>query len=353
MKYVIIADLHVKTARKYDRLINGLPESIYWPLHNLRLAAEYAHKHDAQLIIAGDVNDSKRLVSQQVITETLNTLEDISGLVDTYLILGNHDYELYQDKIYSYLLNINNLTVIKPNEPLVLNGELGLVAYNYDRSKLLEDIVNIDPLELKGIVSHFGLKEGKLSGSEYRTGEFSLHKDFVGLETKWLVLGHYHMPQEVSDRCLYVGSPYPIRIDEAFDNKRFILLDLDENKYTSIPTEYPKYKKVRYRHKDIIDIDNIIKQIEDNDYMIRFYLEIQEGHSQLKELKVKLKDYQSNIYIKLFREDNKESKLITTDINDFNVIDLIDAYLDKIHVPEDKRHIYKDTFNSIVHLNEE
>ena len=341
MKYVIISDLHVKTAKKYDRLIEGLPESIYWPLYNLKQAAYYAKENDAILVIAGDINDSKRLVSQQVITETLNTLNEVSSIVETYLLLGNHDYELYNGKIYTYLLNLQNVTVVTPNDPLVLNNELGLVAYNYDRERLLEDIRNIDPLELKGIVSHFGLQEGKLSGSEYRTGEFSLSRDFFELDN-WLILGHYHQPQEIKPKVHYVGSPVPIKIDEAFEDKRFVMLDLDTDTLVSIPTTYPKYKKETYKHKDTIDIESIIDEIVSNDYMIKYILEVEKGHEDLKQIKDKLKEFQSNIILRILPLEQIELQSSSDiELETFSTKDLIDTYLQVLNIPN------KDSYKSV------
>jgi DNA repair exonuclease SbcCD nuclease subunit len=353
-KYVIISDLHV--AGKQSRLVEGKLETIYYPLKNLYLAYEKAKELDAPLIIAGDINDAKRLIPQIVITEVLNALAEIGNEIDVYLILGNHDYELVNGKIYTYLLEARNINIITPGNPLVLNGELGLVAYSYNRDEIINDIINIDPFDdnLKGIVSHFGLQEGKLSGSEYRTGEFSLKQHFQNYD-KWLILGHYHKPQQISDKVLYVGSPYPISKAEIFEEKRFIVLDLDKDKVESIPTIYPKWIRHDIGKDDSIDIKSLINKTIDSNYHIRHYIHIHRDNKLLEDIQQEIKkNYVSDYFIiQVYKdEDKKKMKSNIKDIHEFKIEDIFESIISSIDFNEDERKEALQILNAIKNQDE-
>ncbi len=333
MKYVIIGDLHCRLS-KYSVNIDNIPEQLFYPLHNLKLAAELAKKEGAILIVAGDVNDSKRMVHQQVITKVSETIMEVHNMVETYFLLGNHDFETNNDEVYSYLLNLP-INLAKPKEPII-NNEFALVSYSFDKEQLIDDLKTAISNNPKLIVSHFGLLEGKLSGSEYRTGEFSI-KDLKGLENTWIILGHYHKPQEITNRIYYVGSPTPVNISEFNENKRILLLDTQTNEIKSIPTIYPKTHFQDLTMQDVVDTNNIIQTIKDS--YDKYIFKMDKNHKQFKILKKLSIEYPGYIYIK---ENQSENIIDDTEINfeSFKIDTVFNEFLDKSNVSNDKKDTY-------------
>ena len=89
----------------------------------------------------------------------------------------------------------------------------------------------------KILISHFGLDEAQLSsGISIRAGVKA-----TDLKTfKLVLLGHYHKPQYLDcgkTSIYYVGSPIPVRRDEATEEKRFLVVDTDTFDVVSVLTE--------------------------------------------------------------------------------------------------------------------
>ncbi len=314
MKYVLIADLHCGL-KDYSMLVDGIPEHLYFPLLNLRNAAKLAKKEKAILIVAGDIMHSKTLLHQQVLTEVYETIKEVSNEVESYWLLGNHDFHIINSKVYSYLMGYN-IELATPNDP-IRKHDFALVSYS-DKETLIETIKNLEFEGLKLIVSHFGIEEADLSSSSnYKTGEFSV-KDFSSMKDMWIMLGHYHKPQKLTDRMYYIGSPTITRLSEIGEEKRILLLDTDTNKLESIPTIYPKVSKLVFGKSDKLDIDHIEESVK-NEYT-KFILNIPKDYNFMKDAVSLNSKYRGYINLSFIDEDvnNKES----SDIIDIDKIDM-------------------------------
>ncbi len=345
MKYVIIADLHCRLTN-YALTVNGIPEGLYYPLFNLRKAAQFAKEHDAILIVAGDIADSKNNLQQQVLSEIMECIKEITKTynIEILWLLGNHDYEVLNEKTYSYLTNLD-IQIATPGNPIG-RGELAVVAYSQPQT-IVDDIKSFELNDINVIVSHLGIIEASLSGTEYKVGEFS-EKHFANLKNKWIILGHYHKPQHVARNIYYVGSPTPVKISEANEEKRFLFLDTDKNEIESIPTVYPKIFNLE------LDIDAKInaKEIE-NDIMQNFnkyVITVPVNYNHMSMIKELTNEYRGYFYVKTVKPETETDEYEKHErIETIKLTNLFENFMQtKMGYEENKKNNYLDAAKSLI-----
>jgi exonuclease SbcD len=132
--------------------------------------------------------------------------------------------ESYEDKIEqireglrNYFLNVNNYYSENYKDlPYVLMGHLF--------------VQGIEPSE---------------SEREIQIGnQASIDATIFGKEPHYVALGHIHKPQKVAETILYSGSPIPMSFSEKMDQKRVVLLDIENTNVTSTSIEIPTFRKL-------------------------------------------------------------------------------------------------------------
>ena len=344
MKYVIIADLHLQISG-FSVLVDGIPDRIYFPLKNLRKAIDIAKQHNAVLIIAGDLIEEKDKIHQVVLDYTFQALNECKQEVQTYIVMGNHDYTVYKDKQFSYLDYVG-IPLAKSKEPIFFD-DIALIGHSHNKEDIIEDFRNVDPETTKLIVSHFGLQEALVGNTKYKGGEFSVRDLQHSFPNTTIILGHYHKPQTVTENILYVGSPTPVRIDERDDEKRILLVDTDTNEIISIPTEYPKIHTIELSKDSRLDISELEKNITENYH--KYVLKIPSSHIQFKEIMDLEKHYKGYVYT--YRTQNiQEPQNIPTnlDISEINIKSIQDEFLEKMGIPKEQHIIYKNEIEDLL-----
>ena len=261
---VVISDLHISNA---GSIINGVigdskvassyAEGTYYAVINLVNAAKKAKELNTYLVIAGDLMDNKRFLPQSSFTILLDAINGIrSTLVDVIIVIGNHDYEVY-DREYSWLHGLfgsrmdSGIRVV-PHGTVFYHDGVAYVSHHHDRDVLRTHVY--DALSNEDIlISHFGIDEAVLSSGYQVGGEFNASKEFsTYLDNKTVILGHYHKPQSLKFGHVdvhYIGSPVPTRIDEWMDDKRFLAFFVNEVgnvEIQSFETVYRKWVEIKY-----------------------------------------------------------------------------------------------------------
>lgn len=314
MSYVFIADLHCRLTG-FNNLVDGLPENIYYPLYNLELAAKKAKENDSILVILGDLIHEKKNINQLVLKKVCNMIEYITEdlKVETVIISGNHDYTEYNNESITWLeqLRFSNLTVLMPGQQEI-SGRV-LFIPNSPINSMNEALSN-EYDEDTILVSHFGLYEAQLSGTEYKTGEFRLSqlKRF-----KRVILGHYHKPQEVGN-VIYIGSPTPVSVAEFPERKHFMTYDTISDKVEYIDTVYPKTHTIDVASLDKeIDFTEIKKNVELGD---KYYIKTTNDFDNIQSLKKMEKEYPDFIKVKIVKENKTEEKHETLSTINYDLI---------------------------------
>jgi len=216
MKYSILADLHINTRNKYANT------DIMFTFLAVRLITL---GHD--VIILGDIYESSHPnIGEQVIFHSfIRRLTDANLRV--YIILGNHDW------------CPDGVNVLSPIEEIVGgSGNVIIVDNTYDigdKIRLVSFNPNLEYLDIDDIpdmilMSHVRLNEFLKKGH----GHFGI-SDLPG--ARYYVLGDIHTYSNRGD-ILYPGSVDYTRASEIFEDKYFVVFDINtlEHECISTPT---------------------------------------------------------------------------------------------------------------------
>lgn len=251
MKCIVCGDLHLKLWSDKEYTTSGLPLKLMEILATVNQMAEYAKKNGiTHIIVAGDINDTKGMVSVRAFVLFRQLIESYPDI--TWIIAhGNHDATTGDDRqehsAIQLLDGLPNVQLVL--EPSILPGDENsalVVPHSKDVYTVLQNLTSDrDPEDTKFpkvLISHFGLDEAQLtSGISIRAGIKARDLRMFPL----VVLGHYHTPQIIEteySNIYYVGSPIPVRRDEALEEKRFLIVDIDTLEVVSVPTDgYRRY----------------------------------------------------------------------------------------------------------------
>jgi len=240
MKFVLVADLHLKLQDSLGVNSGGVNSRLLDKLASIKQSIDYAVSINADgYIIAGDVfekvNPSEKLrryFRNEVLIPLLR-----SGITVFYL-MGNHDTNgdvvnletessiilEFSDKFYF----IDKPAFMNFSEDADNTFGICFVPYGFE----IPD--NTDKAEI--LIGHhavFGAEMG--SGVISKSGEEVKKEDFRNF--KYSFLGHYHKPQGISigsSKIMYIGSTNVWDFGERLDKKRFLVLNTKEGKIDKI-----------------------------------------------------------------------------------------------------------------------
>jgi len=263
-KIVLTADLHLQMWNDTYVDDNGIPLRLAEIVNSVKEICNYAKSNNINKVgILGDINDLKDIAHTRAFVYFIKNVIEVYTDIHFYILHGNHDSSSFISRESSIdLFSGTNVTII--SSPQVINN----IAWVPHSKSILDDINSLikDSKDIKILFSHFGLNEGTLSsGISIKTNISAKHlKNF-----KVVVLGHYHKPQSINN-VHYVGSPIQLRKDEAGEEKRFLVLDLDTYELESKPlNNFRKYKQIAIKSKDELDdkIEEALKLKENRDYV--------------------------------------------------------------------------------------
>jgi DNA repair exonuclease SbcCD nuclease subunit len=320
MKYIAIADLHLSsTGEKHGNELN-LSEQLFSIMNVLTNIVDYAKKHNInKIIILGDIIDTKSIihtVAQSSLLDFIRQNQDIHF----YVIDGNHDMSEKSKYAVSALKCLDSEVNVTTFHKEGVIDNMFFVPWRSD----MIDTIKSNSYDY--LFSHFGLNEGQLSSGISIISDIKL-RDLN--RYKHVILGHYHKPQELGN-VIYVGSLIQLSWNEKNEEKRFLVIDNEEDTVESIPSvgyrKYIEYHlteenrddtiiKARHEKKDgnfvritrdeIIDVDDI-----SNDFVIidKFERDVtNRGLTLSMDSKEKFNRYME---IKNIPQDEKEEYLI-------------------------------------------
>lgn len=321
---IIIGDIHL---RIYS---DNIEADIF---NSINFILEYAKENkERNIFILGDISDTKSVLSVKPFIEFYNILKNNKD-ISFYILSGNHDIVGYnkENKYIStveLLKDISNVRVIV--EPTILDIEnYRCLILPFDKEENIRNFLNIDADICLG---HIGISEAVLSSGISIVTPFKA-EDFK--KYKLVFFGHYHKPQSLDteyNSIIYVGSIVPLRRDEIYDEKRFIVLK-PNLEYESIPiTCYKKYYEIvidnnGYSEKEIIN--KIKKLSSDYKVIVKFLVPLDKSLlSSINKLNVDVIDL-------------SERQSISRGIfSNMSLEEQMHKYLDYMCVREDLRELY-------------
>ena len=290
MKYGFLADIHAHEFPEFARLVRNPDSGVYI---NSRLMDTldtlwYCLTKGAELgvrkwVFLGDTFHTRG----QVPTITRNSMWSLLCKAhreygcEFIILVGNHDQTDKNGQIHSIHewqgIGVDGglpfVTVIDtPTYVPCGKRSLWCVPYMADKAALLEALESPEAQVADVLCMHAGV-DGAVAGTlEYRIKEPITVKDLKPERHEWVLLGHYHAPQQLADNVMYVGSPCQITRAEANDTKRFLVYDTKDQSMKSYKTRakrfysvsWPKCKKLELRpgYYDVVvpesvDVDTV------------------------------------------------------------------------------------------------
>lgn len=202
--FIITADTHLK-CKPY-------PDTIHYGVRLVEDLCTLAQQRNLKhIIIAGDFLDGPSL---DPLIHAYRALERATAKGFRFIILrGNHEVMLASNLRHSPLRLLTRVATII-NEPRIIRGPgwtLWLMPW-YPPGPYLSTLKKITDLAINEtnkriLITHVGLKEGKVSASNLSIHQpVSLH-DIVPDLWDLVLLGDYHAHQKLKEHVMYMGSP--------------------------------------------------------------------------------------------------------------------------------------------------
>lgn len=177
-----------------------------------------ARKVKVDLLICGDLNDSKALMRSEWVKALMQLIHEFLD-VKVHVIIGNHDLNNKNSKDHSleFLKPFSNVVIYSENSHVIINDvSFYFIPYKATKEEFLTSIDEARSLGIKKLVTHQGYLSafmGDYSQDESSVDPESL-KDF-----EKILSGHYHKHQFVGDNIVYFGSPFTVNFGESKDKK--------------------------------------------------------------------------------------------------------------------------------------
>lgn len=173
----------------------------------------------------GDQFDNHGVVHLQVVAAFIAFIKQLR--CPSIVLVGNHDRSNDFNQIFhgmEFLSGIENCTVVHSH---IVKDDVLFVSYKHNPQKLI-DLAN--EFNTKTLVCHASFNGGKYDNGFYIKDGIELTQ----VPQKIIISGHIHAAQ-VFGKITYVGSSRWININDVNAEKRFLLVDHDEDMYESIP----------------------------------------------------------------------------------------------------------------------
>ncbi|MFW6002351.1 MAG: metallophosphoesterase family protein [archaeon] len=330
MKFVFTADLHLKNWQDNQYTEEGIPLKLKEIINAFCQMCDYAMENEINwVIIAGDVNDTHSTIHARPFSMFSRILKSYPQLHFT-IIPGNHDNaSIKQTETAIDLLDyIDNVEVVNQTKEIKINDrKIVLVPWKRTMKDELKNAPGGDIM-----ISHFALSEAFTStNQQIRT---SISKQDLKRWTM-VLLGDYHKPQTVDNFIWYVGSPVPTERSEFKEEKRFLVIDVEDLSIKSVPTTgYRKYIEFNILDdaENLDEIkDTIIKECKNGNF-IRLNKYSKELPKEIREV------IQEHDIAFVDRYDSEiETRGITMGMSRE---DMLTRYLELENIPEDEKEEY-------------
>lgn len=202
-----ISDIHIVKDNKFDEY-----KLVFKTTYQLLKDNSRSKRDKSICVITGDIMDAKTLLSPEDISMATNFIYNLSKIMPTFVIAGNHDCNMSNlDRLDALSPIFNDITHIKNAHYLKLSG------YYYYRNLLfgVSSILDGKMLDCKNIkdkdIIKIGLYHGLVDGASFdvggRANKGHVHRDFFN-QYDIVLLGDAHLPQEMNKEksIAYAGS---------------------------------------------------------------------------------------------------------------------------------------------------
>lgn len=201
-----------------------------------------------KVIQLGDWFHNRNKINVQTLTygiESAKLLSEAFGKENVFVLEGNHDL-FYLDR-----LDVSSVSALRPYVTIV-DAPTTILPGCYATPWIASPDVWEAVIEASGthsyLFAHLELN-GFMVNDKYKMEHGQSHRELKDYDC--VITGHYHSMQ-VQDNVLYVGTPYPITMNEANEDHGVVFLDLATD-----DVEFVKYDGLKVVSLSYTDIEKI------------------------------------------------------------------------------------------------
>jgi DNA repair exonuclease SbcCD nuclease subunit len=301
MKALIFSDPHLTNKNiKHDE--NG---EIYFPVFDKILEIAQAEEVD-YIFNLGDTFHTKDNVQNTLLAVYRNFLLTATKLgFKVIQLVGNHDFAR-DDYKYHSLQNFEHIPNVTTVDKYFKLGNNFFVSYCREKERLFDFLK-----EAGGCTRLFGHLDlnGFSLGDDYIEKHAEINPEDLKFEQ--IISGHYHEPQDKmigESEFYYVGSPSTIDFGESDQEKRVLILDLDDGYIDSIPTDMTFHRNFKIKANEPFP--------EINEHPDHHYRVVVEGTKEELSVMEKPNNYPAKIIEKYVASDKKRIDLKIEDTHE-------------------------------------
>lgn len=308
-RVLVIADLHFGERGDSKTFNEHILEFIEW-------AIKTAKEHNVDKIVQlGDWFHHRNKIQVQTLTyaiEGARMLSNAFGKENVFVLAGNHDL-YYLDR-----LDVSSVSALRPYVTIVDKPQTilpGCFATPWVASDDVWGQVIEASATHKYLFSHLELN-GFMVNDKYAMEHGRSHRELKDYEC--VISGHYHSLQ-TEDNVLYVGTPYPITMNEANEEHGVVILDTDTDEISFI-----EYTGIRVVSIPFDEIEKILDYDPTKTSIRIEFPDTLEDESIIEETKQLLMEKNFD-EVKIKYRGEKAKRLIEADIESVEEVDNIDA----------------------------
>ena len=223
MKWAITADLQFNTQPRYSMLTpHGITSRLRDTVDCLRWVVNTAQTIGCErLLCVGDIFDSRTAIDVSVLDQARRAFNEAGNIIETHLVVGNHDCYLRSPRINSLQVLASPPDVIVHEKP-TQEGPFYFVPWTDDRDEFQAWLRKAGKSDALYLATH-AMFEGAVPKAK-------------GLPLSWLMdagwhgvfMGDVHDPVvlHASDPLIrYAGAPLQIHFGDAGGERGFLVLD--------------------------------------------------------------------------------------------------------------------------------
>jgi len=225
--------------------------------NSMRQAISKANELSVNLIVAGDLHDTKANMRAECINAMIETFK----LCDKkfHVMVGNHDRINEKSEAHSlnFLRGLSWSDGVHSEAVKMDTRELYMVPYYSNLDDLRAELKQIPRGSI--VIMHQGI-QGSDSGEYIQDKTAITKEDVAGLR---VISGHYHKRQDIKlpDGGLwsYIGNPYTQNFAEANDPEKGFQILMDDGSLEFVPTNLRKHVLIENDISELIAIPYLHK----------------------------------------------------------------------------------------------
>lgn len=258
-----VADIHIPNNEKERPFSEMLKEFV----KEVSAVVSKYGSDSVRVVISGDIFDQKIKTTNEAKTMFHTLLNDLNGIVKTYIIAGNHDmlennkdrmdslnptFEI--DGVYNNVVYLDK--VLNYKSGYVDDDNIRFVLYSMHDSFAKPSGFDL-MCEDKKIV---GLYHGEVKGAKTdlgRESENGINLDFFN-GCDCVMAGHIHKHQEITHKnvkIVYSGSLFQKNAGETVGKHGFVLWDMNDMSYEHMEVKND-YRIFKFKVSDYDDVKN-------------------------------------------------------------------------------------------------